>query len=88
MLPGYSADIEILIARKANALRVPAQAVLDNDKVLLLRPDGYLEKRSFKPGLSNWNTVEVLSGLKAGDKVVLSVGQEGVEAGAYAREKK
>ncbi len=44
-----------------------------------------LEERSFKPGLVNWNTVEVLSGLNVGDKVVLSVGQDGVVAGAYAR---
>ncbi|MGR8980843.1 MAG: efflux RND transporter periplasmic adaptor subunit [Gammaproteobacteria bacterium] len=88
LLPGYSADIEVLIALKPKALRVPAEAVLDNNKVLLLRPDGYLEERTFKPGLSNWNTVEVLSGLKAGDKIVLSIGREGVEAGAYAREKK
>jgi HlyD family secretion protein len=47
-----------------------------------------LEERSFKPGLVNWNTVEVLSGLNAGDKVVLSVGREGVVAGAYARVQK
>jgi len=85
LLPGYSADIEILLAGKAQALRVPAEAVLENNRVLLMRADGLLEERSFKPGLVNWNTVEVLSGLNVGDKVVLSVGREGVVAGAYAR---
>jgi len=64
---------------------VPAEAVLENNKVLLMHDDGLLEERSFTPGLVNWNTVEVLSGLNAGDKVVLSVGKEGVVAGAYAR---
>jgi HlyD family secretion protein len=88
LLPGYSADIEVLISGKPKALRVPAEAVLENNTVLLLQDDGLLVERTFKPGLSNWNTVEVLSGLNAGDKVVLSVGQEGVVAGAYAREKK
>jgi HlyD family secretion protein len=88
LLPGYSADIEVLLSSKAQALRVPAEAVLDNNKVLVMRADGVLEERSFKPGLVNWNTVEVLSGLNAGDKVVLSVGREGVAAGAYARVQK
>lgn len=88
LLPGYSADIEVLISNKPNALRVPAEAVLENNKVLLMLPDGLLEERVFKPGLANWNTVEVLSGLNAGDKVVLSVGQDGVVAGAYVRVKK
>jgi HlyD family secretion protein len=85
LLPGYSADIEVLLSSKPKALRVPAEAVLENNKVLLMHEDGLLEERSFKPGLVNWNTVEVLSGLNAGDKVVLSVGKEGVAAGAYAR---
>jgi HlyD family secretion protein len=86
LLPGYSADIEVLLADKHQALRVPAEAVLESNRVLLLRDDGLLEERTFEPGLSNWNYVEVLSGLAIGDKVVLSVGQEGVVAGAYARE--
>jgi HlyD family secretion protein len=88
LLPGYSADIEILLASKSQALRVPAEAVLENNQVLLMRADGLLEQRTFKPGLANWSTVEVLSGLNIGDKVVLSVGRDGVVAGAYAREQK
>jgi len=85
LLPGYSADIEVLLATKSQGLRVPAEAVLENNQVLLMHEDGLLEQRTFTPGLSNWNMVEVLSGLKAGDTVVLSVGREGVAAGAYAR---
>ena len=88
LLPGYSADIEILIASKQQALNVPAEAVLENNRVLLMQADGLLVERTFKPGLANWNTVEVLSGLNVGDKVVLSVGRDGVVAGAYAREQK
>ncbi|WP_432740388.1 efflux RND transporter periplasmic adaptor subunit [Methylobacter sp. G7] len=88
LLPGYSADIEVLLARKSQALRVPAEAVLENNRVLLMQADGLLEERSFKPGLANWNIVEVLSGLNVGDKVVLSVGRDGVVAGAYARVQK
>ena len=88
LLPGYSADIEILLAAKQQALKVPAEAVLENNRVLLMQTDGLLTERTFKPGLANWNTVEVLEGLAVGDKVVLSVGRDGVVAGAYAREQK
>ncbi len=88
LLPGYSADIEVLLTSKPQAIRVPAEAVIDNSKVLLIKADGKLEERTFKPGLANWNTVEVLTGLHVGDKIVKSVGQEGVTAGAYVQEKR
>lgn len=85
LLPGYSADIEILVASKTSALRVPTEAVLENNQVLLVSPDGLLEAKTFKPGLANWNFIEVVSGLSEADTIVLSVGREGVEPGAYVR---
>ncbi len=87
LLPGYSADIEVLLTSKPQAVRVPAEAVMENNRVLLMKPDGVLEERSFKPGLSNWSTVEVLSGLSVGDKIVKSAGQDGVKAGAIVKAK-
>jgi HlyD family secretion protein len=87
LLPGYSADIEVLLTSKPQAIRVPAEAVMENNRVLLIKEDSLLEERTFKPGLTNWNTVEVVSGLNVGDKIVKSIGQDGVVAGAYVREK-
>lgn len=87
LLPGYSADIEVLISSKPQAIRIPAEAVMENNRVLLVNADSVLEERAFKPGLTNWNTVEVLSGLDVGDKIVKSVGQDGVKAGATVKEK-
>jgi len=86
LLPGYSADIEVLVERKAEALRVPTEAVLENNSVLLVSDNGVLVERQFKAGLSNWNFVEVVSGLAEGDTIVLSVGLEGVKVGAYVQE--
>lgn len=82
LLPGYSADIEILIAKKEHALRLPAEAILENNRVLLVDENNVLHEHSFQPGLSNWTYTEVTSGLKAGDRVVLSIGKEGVVDGA------
>jgi HlyD family secretion protein len=87
LLPGYSADIEVLLTSKPQAIRIPAEAVMENNRVLLVKEDGLLEGRTFKPGLSNWNIVEVVSGLNVGDKIVKSIGQDGVVAGAFVKEK-
>lgn len=82
LLPGYSADIEILLAKKDHVLRLPTEAILENNKVLWVDDNNVLHEKSFVPGLSNWSYTEVLSGLKAGDRVVLSIGKEGVVPGA------
>ncbi|MCQ8116254.1 efflux RND transporter periplasmic adaptor subunit [Methylomonas rosea] len=87
LLPGYSADIEVLLSQKDRTLRLPAEAILDNQRVLLIDKDNVLHEQSFQPGLSNWSFTEVLSGLKAGDQVVTSVGKDGVAAGVTVRVK-
>ena len=62
---------------------MPAQALLDGNRVLVLK-DGVLEERHVQPGLSNWEFSEVRSGLKAGEQVVTSLEVEGIKAGAAA----
>lgn len=84
LLPGYSADIEVLLETRPRVLRVPSRAVLEGRKVLVLNAAGRLEERTFTPGLSNWDYTEVLNGLAEGEKVVTTTGQEGVNAGARA----
>lgn len=83
LLPGYSADIEVILATHADVLRVPTEAVLEDDRVLVMGNDGLLEERQFSAGLRNWRYVEVVSGLSAGENIVLSVAQDGVAAGVY-----
>lgn len=84
LLPGYSADLEILLESKDDVLRIPTEAVLDGNRVLVYHADSPLSERRITPGLSNWNYTEVLSGLQQGEEIVVSIGKEGVEAGAYA----
>ena len=82
LLPGYSADIEVMLSKKDQTLRVPAEAILENNRVLVIDKDNVLHEQSFQPGLYNWSFTEVLSGLKSGDRVALSIGKEGVVDGA------
>jgi len=83
LLPGYSADIEILLVSKVDVVRVPREAVLGNNKVLMVGAEGLLEERIFEPGIANWHFIEAQSGLAVGDTIVLSVGREDAQAGAY-----
>jgi HlyD family secretion protein len=84
MLPGYSADIEVILNERKNVVRVPTEAILEGNKVLVFTPDQRLQERQIETGLHNWEFTEVLHGLAAGDKVVVSVDRDGVKDGARA----
>jgi HlyD family secretion protein len=85
LLVGYSADVEVILDVRDNALRVPTQALLEGNRVLVFPANpAVLEQRQVQIGVSNWQFTEVLSGLRQGEKVVLSVERKGVVAGAKA----
>jgi len=85
LLAGYSADVEIIVDRRDDVLRVPTACVRSEGEVLALnQASGLLEARKIEIGLSNWEQTEVTSGLAAGEQVVLSLDRDGVEDGAPA----
>lgn len=84
LLPGYSADLEVVLDMHLNVLRVPTESVLEGNKILLLR-ERLIEERRIETGLTNWKVTEVKTGVVAGDTVIVSVGREGVKAGAVAK---
>jgi HlyD family secretion protein len=88
LLVGYSADVEILLDARDQVVRLPASALQDGNRVLLLGSDGLLAARQVKPGLANWEFVEVIEGLAMGDRIVLSLEKEGVKPGARAVEER
>ena len=70
---GYSANADIIIAQRDSALMVPERLVTfagDSATVTVLLPDARTETRTIKTGLSDALNVEVVSGLRDGDKVV------------------
>jgi HlyD family secretion protein len=83
LLPGYSADVEVILATRENVLRVPTQVVIDRSWVYVLE-DGVLHERAIEIGVANWDYSEIVSGLSEDEVVVLSVDREGVEDGAMA----
>lgn len=84
LLPGTSADVEVVLEVHHDALRVPTFALLEGDAVLVL--DGErLVRRPVTTGLRNWDWVEIVDGLSGGEAVVSSLDREGVVDGARAR---
>jgi HlyD family secretion protein len=81
LLVGYSADVEIVHDTRTQVLRIPTQTLMEGNRVLLYGTDGLLEERKVTPGLSNWEFVEVQSGLAEGDLIVSSLDRAGVKAG-------
>jgi len=86
VLPGASADVEILVSRKEGALRIPTSAVGEGGKVLVLE-EGKLAARTIRPGIANWQFTEVLEGLALGEEVVVSRDRPEIAPGARARKK-
>jgi HlyD family secretion protein len=84
LLVGYSADVEIVYDSHRNVLRIPTQALMEGKRVLLY-DNGTLEERTVTTGLANWDQTEITSGLKEGDRIVLSLDRAGVKAGARVR---
>lgn len=87
LLVGYSADIEVVIERRNNVLRVPTQAIRRGGKVLVLGADHKLQERSLQTGLTNWAFTEVTGGLNVNERVLLSSDQDGVTAGVQVKQK-
>jgi HlyD family secretion protein len=67
-------------------LRVPTQAIRQNGKVLAVDEEDRLVERSPEMGLANWAFTEVISGLKEGERVLLSSDEEDVKAGVKVKE--
>ena len=82
LLVGYSADIDIILETRGDVLRVPTEAVMEDDRVYRYdRASGRLDLVSITVGISNWNFTEVTGGLQAGDEIVLSLDEPGLAAG-------
>jgi len=85
LLVGYSADVEIVHEVHEKVLRIPTQTLMEGKRVLLYVSDGKLEERKVTIGLANWESTEVVSGLKEGDQIVFSLDREGVKAGVLVQ---
>ena len=83
VLPGTSADLEVILTRREGVLRIPTAAVAEGGKVLVLAA-GRLEERALAAGLRNWQFTEVVGGVSEGDLVVTARDRTAIRPGARA----
>lgn len=83
LLPGTSADVEVVLRVAEDVLRIPTSALLEGGRVMVFT-GAALAQREIEVGLRNWNWTEVLGGLEEGDRVVTSLGSTDVVDGAQA----
>jgi len=81
LLAGLSADLEVILDAREQALRIPTYALLEGGRVLLVQA-GRLVERPVTTGLRNWSFTEITAGLSAGQEVVVSLDRAEVKAGA------
>lgn len=80
---GMFASVSILAQEHNNTLLAPRTAIIDEDQpvAFVVSDDNTVEQRSVTTGLFDNNRIEILSGLKAGDTVVIA-GQPNLVDGA------
>jgi HlyD family secretion protein len=81
LLPGTSADVEVILDVRTDVLRVPTSALIEGGKVLAVR-DGTLVEKKVETGVRNWDFTEVRAGLELGERIVVSLEHAEVKAGA------
>ncbi len=69
LLPGLTGEVQIIIAERANAVTIPRRALVG--EYVYVVEGGRLERRKVTKGYEGLNSVEIVSGLKAGEQVVV-----------------
>ena len=83
LLPGTSADVEIILDVRDNVLRIPTPTLMEGSAVMVIE-DGLLTLKTVSTGLRNWDFIEITGGLSAGDEIVSSLDRTEVQPGARA----
>jgi RND family efflux transporter MFP subunit len=92
LVPGMYAEVNLTTEKRAGALTVPVSAVDTDSKnqnagtVMVVNPEGTVEVRNVTLGLETSDSIEVRSGLRQGEQVILS-NRSGFRAGEHVRPK-
>jgi HlyD family secretion protein len=89
LLPvGASADVEVILNKKDDVLLVPARAVLGSldSRYIFLIQNGKAKKQEIKTGISNYDSVEVLSGISLNEKVIIPDDRNSISDGQAVTE--
>ena len=82
---GMFTRVRIKLAEHSNVIIIPKNALLreNGDRfVFIMTPEGQAEKRRVSIGIEDDDKIEILSGLRVGERLVV-VGQQNIEPGQY-----
>lgn len=76
LLSGMTADVRFMLGRAENVVTIPASLVTKPDEegmqtLRVVQPDGTVAARKVKIGLFNNRSAEVVSGIEAGDRIIV-----------------
>jgi len=75
ILVGMSTDVEVITGRAKDVLYLPTNAIIEkaDGQFVFIAEKGVAREKRIKTGLSNWDTSEVIEGLRGGDEVITSL---------------
>jgi RND family efflux transporter MFP subunit len=85
--PGMYAETEIVLQHHDAAVNIPSRALVttgDKPFLLVVTSEDQVERRNVTTGMEGNNRVEILSGLRAGEYVIVS-GQDNYQPGEHVR---
>lgn len=83
-LAGMSADVVLVIEEKEDVVFAPTESLIRQEYAYVIE-NGRAVRRNIKTGIGNWNTMEILEGLKEGDQLVTSIGLADLADGVRVR---
>lgn len=86
MLPGYTADVEVILDQHDKTLRIPTEGLLEGNRVFVYDANSKtISEVAVDTGLSNWQFTEIKTGLEQGQRIVTSIDRDGVIDGARVK---
>src|SRR2546421_7537281 len=85
LMAGMTGEMNIITGTHENALLVPTRAVLVDQALVVKR--GIVQRRTIKPGFRTLDFTEALSGVSAGERVVVS-DQDRLKPGQPVRQRR
>lgn len=75
ILVGMSTDVEVITGRAKDVLYLPTNAIIEkaDGQFVFIAEKGVAKEKKIKTGLSNWDTSEVMEGLREVDEVITSL---------------
>ncbi len=77
---GMSADVTVIVSEKDNVIYVPSESLI-RDEFAYVVEGGRAVRRPVTLGIGNWETREIINGLKENEMIITSVGIKGLTDG-------